>query len=314
MSDNSTTQDWEQVIIEVDSELADQVAALLEVILPQGGVVREKNYGDLFPHELDQFQGPVRLYGYYPSELSRDIQQEISNLLKRAGQSSLLKELQYSPLEDQNWATAWQKEYRPIPIGERLVIVPTWLENPYPDRIPIWMDPGMAFGSGTHPTTRICLALVEKTILKSTPKEMIDIGCGSGILTIAAVKLGVRNALGLDIDPDAIQISDNNAQANGIFKGVSFQVGSIQEIISQKNQSIPASLVIANIIAPVLQELFADGMGNLVKPGGMIILSGILQDQLSGISLCLAQNGFEVVETIEQEEWVGLIAAKGSVD
>jgi ribosomal protein L11 methyltransferase len=311
MTEKTTNQDWEQVSIEVDQQLADQLAALLEEILPLG-LVQEKVYHDLFPHELDQYQGPVRLYGYYPSENSQDILNKITTLFERSGQGSLINRLKYSPLENQNWATAWQSRYQPIPIGKSLIIVPTWLKNPDPKRIPLWMDPGMAFGSGTHPTTQISLALLEKSLLKSIPREMIDVGCGSGILTIAAVKLGVNKALGLDIDPDAIQISSANAQTNGVSDAATFRKGSIKDFLAQKERKEGAFLVVANIIAPILKNLFDEGLGNLVLPGGKMILSGILNEQLPGILLCLEQDGFELDEIIEQEGWVGLIADKGS--
>jgi ribosomal protein L11 methyltransferase len=143
---------------------------------------------------------------------------------------------------------------------------------------------------------------------------MFDIGCGSGILTIAAVKLGVKEALGMDIDPEAVHISDENARVNGISEAASFRVGSIKEILTLNSKSPAAPLVTANVIAHILEDLFTEGMGNLVLPGGKIILSGILQEQLSGIVLRLEKERFEVIDKAEQEDWVGLIAAKGTSD
>jgi ribosomal protein L11 methyltransferase len=297
---------WEQFSVEVDQRLADGLASILGEILP-GGVVMEKIYGDLFPHELDQYQGPVQLSGYYLEGLGPEMRERISSALEEAGQKELLDQVVYSPLENRNWATAWQERYRPIPIGDKLVVVPTWLENPYPERTPVWMDPGMAFGSGTHPTTQLCLSLLERSLADSAPEEMIDVGCGSGILAIAASKLGVRSVLGLDIDPEAVRVADENARTNGVSRAVSFQAGSVMDIVHQRG---PAPLTVANIIAPILLELFGEGLGELVLPGGRIILSGILQEQLPEILSRLELEGFVQIQQHQMEDWVGVIAEK----
>lgn len=311
MNKNEVEQDWEQISIEVEPQLGEQLAALLDEILP-GGVVLEKYYGDLFLHELDEYQGPVRLYGYFPAKRSQEIKKRISSILENSGHESLLQHLVYSSLANQNWAVAWQERYHPIPVGETLVIVPTWLENPYPERIPIWMDPGMAFGSGTHPTTQLSLILLEKSLTESLPREMIDLGCGSGVLSIAAVKLGVEKVLGVDIDLDAVQVSRENARTNAVSTQVEFKEGSVKDIMSLGGGVPGASLVVANIIAPILEDLFDEGLGALVFPGGKIILSGILREQVPAILSCLERAGFKPPEIQQQEEWVGLIAEKVS--
>lgn len=311
MNKNEVEQDWEQISIEVEPQLGEQLAALLDEILP-GGVVLEKYYGDLFLHELDEYQGPVRLYGYFPAKRSQEIKTRISSILENSGHESLLQHLVYSSLANQNWAVAWQERYHPIPVGETLVIVPTWLENPYPERIPVWMDPGMAFGSGTHPTTQLSLILLEKSLTESLPREMIDLGCGSGVLSIAAVKLGVEKVLGVDIDLDAVQVSCENARTNAVSTQVEFKEGSVKDIMSLGGGVPGASLVVANIIAPILEDLFDEGLGALVFPGGKIILSGILREQVPAILSCLERAGFKPPEIQQQEEWVGLIAEKVS--
>lgn len=304
-------EDWEQISVEVEPQLGEQLADLLAEVIP-GGVVLEKYYGDLFPHELDQYQGPIRLYGYFPVEESQDIKAQVSSILESSGYGSLLQQLDYSPLENRNWAVAWQERYQPIPVGDTLVVVPTWLENPFPDRIPVRMDPGMAFGSGTHPTTQLSLILLEKSLQESLPDEMVDIGCGSGVLAIAAVKLGVGKVLGVDIDPDAVQVSDENARTNAVSENAAFKEGSVREVIDLADGAPGAPLVLANIIAPILVQLFDEGLGSLVVPGGKIILSGILEEQLPMILACLMRAGFESPIIQRQEEWVGLIAVKAS--
>jgi ribosomal protein L11 methyltransferase len=305
MTDSKSEQNWEQVNLKVDQHLAEGLASLLGEILP-GGVVVEKHFGDLFPDELDGYQGPVLLSGYFPAELRGEIQEKVSSLLESVGKNDLLGQVDYSPLQTQNWATAWQERYHPIPIGEKLIIVPTWLENPSPERVPIRIDPGMAFGSGTHPTTQLCLTLLEKSVRASPPGEMLDVGCGSGILSIAGSKLGVKRVLGIDIDPEAVQVADENAQSNGVSSEVSFQAGSVKDHLGLSG----ADLVVANIIAPILVNLFEEGLGELVVPGGRIILSGILMEQLPQIHSNLQAVDFVMLEEQHLEEWVGLIACK----
>jgi len=142
---------------------------------------------------------------------------------------------------------------------------------------------------------------------------MIDIGCGSGILAIAAVKLGVDQVLGVDIDPDAVQVSYDNARTNLVSTQVVFKEGSVQEILNLEGGNAGASLVVANIITPILEDLFKEGLGALVLPGGKIILSGILKEQLATILSCLKRAGFKRPEIQEREMWIGLIAEKESI-
>lgn len=307
MTAKDSAQNWEQFSIEVETHLAEQLVALLGEVLP-GGVVQEKNYGDLFPHELESFQGPVRLYGYFPVGERSKTQKRISRILEAVG----IDQVEFLPLINQNWATAWQERYRPIPVGMNLVVVPTWLENPFPNRIPIWMDPGMAFGSGTHPTTQLCLVLLERSLGEFTPEEMIDVGCGSGILAICAAKLGVKEVLGVDIDPDAIRISSENAKGNAVLPAVSFREGSVKNVLDLDYPIGRAALVVANIIAPILIDLFGQGLDELVLPGGKIILSGILREQLPAVLDCLEDGGFKPPELEREGDWIGLIAEKPS--
>lgn len=308
-SEQDSKAEWEQISLEIEQSQAEELASLLGEIIP-GGVVLEKLYGDLFPHELDQYQGPIRLSGYYLAELSQEIRERVTSSLEGSGHEGLLSQVACTPLPNRDWATAWQERYHPIPIGDKLIIVPTWLENPTPERIPIWMAPGMAFGSGTHPTTRLSLSLLEQALGDSLPDQMIDMGCGSGILTIAAARLGVKNVLGLDLDPDAITVSENNARKNEVSSAVSFQKGSVGEILGQEGLGRGVPLLVANIIAPILLDLFADGLAELVLPGGRLILSGILVEQLPEILSSLESNGFTQPEVHHLEDWVGLIAVK----
>ena len=142
------------------------------------------------------------------------------------------------------------------------------------------------------------------------PGKMIDVGCGSGILSIGAAQLGVKEVLGVDTDPDAVRISGENAIVNDVSQVVSFREGSVKEILRVEGGFNRVPLVAANIIAPILEELFREGLGDLVKPDGFIILSGILTEQLSGIMSCLDEAGFRCLDQQQQGDWIGLLAEK----
>jgi len=306
MENHNFTKSWLMVSITVEQEEADLVANTLREIVP-GGLVLERIYGGVFPHELDKIRVPVRVFGYLPVDQKlENHRKEINNALKNLKGISSPPEPIFSPIKEQDWTTAWQKDYHPITLGSRLIVIPSWLKNPKPERIPVFMDPGMAFGSGTHPTTQLSLILIEKCLMEDDPPEMLDIGCGSGILTIAGAKLGVSSALGLDIDPDAIRVSKNNAEKNQVDDTTSFVLGSVKQII-EKEISVPQSaLVVANIIAPILISLFNDGLKDIVLPGGNLILSGILEEQLPEMLTLLADHEFSLKEQHQQGEWIGL--------
>jgi ribosomal protein L11 methyltransferase len=199
---------------------------------------------------------------------------------------------------------AWKQHYKPILIGERLVIVPAWMDSPDPDRIPIKIDPGMAFGTGTHPTTQLCLELMEREFVSSHPSTVIDVGCGSGILSIAAIKLGAEKALGVDIDAGSVKNSRENADANGVGDEFILGVGSVAEIRNGQFEFDKAPLVIANILAPVIVRLFDAGLADLMEDHGAIILSGILQEQEERVVEAGQAKGLRLKERRQINDWV----------
>ncbi|NQS91523.1 MAG: 50S ribosomal protein L11 methyltransferase [Chloroflexi bacterium] len=312
MTEQNLDLHWEEVSILISEDLAEPVINALTGIVP-GGLVVERIYGDVFPYELDQITVPVRVYGYYPADIHlEEVREKITHNLKPLREKNSFPDPVYSSMEQQNWATAWQVRYLPIPLGEKLVVVPSWLKNPHPERIPIWMDPGMAFGSGTHTTTQLSLILLEECLVDESHSELLDIGCGSGILTIAGAKLGIKRAIGIDIDPDAIQVSRANAVKNEVDNCTSFQQGSVTDLLIEPGGKTSMSLVVANIIAPILTHLFNEGLGDLVNEDGKLILSGILEEQLPGIINCLHQNGFQILSQSQEGEWVAVVGEKRS--
>jgi ribosomal protein L11 methyltransferase len=187
------------------------------------------------------------------------------------------------------------------------------MENPSPERIPIRIDPGMAFGTGTHPTTQLCLEMLEEIIDASAQQsdmQMIDLGCGSGILAVAALKLGAAHALGVDIDQEALQSARKNAQANNVAEQLEFGLGSLNEILQGTYSIHQADLVLANILAPVVVRLLDEGLEKLLISGGEIVLSGILDEQVDEVAEAVTRNGLRLIDRRQIDDWVALHVAR----
>lgn len=200
-------------------------------------------------------------------------------------------------LEDKDWIRAWMDQFEPMKFGDRLWIVPSWCEPPQPDDINLMLDPGMAFGTGTHPTTSLCLTWLDQN--KVSGLDVIDYGCGSGILALAAQKLGAASVKGTDIDPQAIIASEQNAERN--HEQIPFH-------LVKDFQSEPVDLLVANILAGPLKEL-APEFDRLLKTGGTLVLSGLLANQSTGLIEHYKQHGIELTHFETLDEW-GLLAGK----
>ena len=314
---------WLEVSLIVDGELAEAVADVLARFAPNGVMTEQgvKFLGDEDPGTPTE---PIVVRAYL--EMDEDIEetrQKLEESLFYLGMIQPLPSPVYRQIADQNWMEAWKQHYKPIPIGRRLIILPVWLDSPEPERVPIKIDPGMAFGTGTHPTTQLCLSLIEKAIMghgewrvgsaspiNHDPLTMIDIGCGSGILSIAALKLGATNALGVDVDIESVKNSRENADKNGIGEEFIIGQGSVTEVLEGKFPLVQAPLVVANILAPIIIRLFSDGLADLVEPGGMVILSGIMQGQEQSVLDAAQAQGLVLSEREEMGDWVALALPK----
>ncbi|MBV4367010.1 50S ribosomal protein L11 methyltransferase [Erwinia sp. BNK-24-b] len=196
-------------------------------------------------------------------------------------------------IEDKDWEREWMENFHPMRFGQRLWICPSWRDVPDPHAVNVMLDPGLAFGTGTHPTTAMCLSWLDGLDLAG--KTVIDFGCGSGILAIAALKLGAAKAIGIDIDPQAIQASRDNAERNGVSERLSLYLPHEQP------DNLSADVVVANILAGPLREL-APLISVLPISGGHLGLSGVLASQASGV--CEAyEDKFTLDPVAEKEEW-----------
>lgn len=314
MSDNHS---WLEVSLIVDGELAEAVAEVLSRYASNGVVIESTAVSAQADDSEGHAVGPLRVCAYLPVDPQlEDTRRQIEEGLWYLGRIRPLPAPAYRTVQEQDWSLAWKAHYRPIPVGRRLAIVPAWLETPYPERIAIRMDPGMAFGTGTHPTTQLCLEMIEATLDEADPVSsvtLIDVGCGSGILAVAALKLGASHALGVDIDPQSVRASQENAVLNGVSDRLQVGLGSVAEVLAGGFSLRQAPLVVANILAPVIVRLLdEDGLGNLVHPGGKLVLSGILDEQAGEVMAALDRHRFEAIERQQEGDWVALAARQAA--
>ena len=234
----------------------------------------------------------ARITGLFTSDCST---QQVDWLLQQT--LDPLPTTRWEQLEDKDWEREWMSNYQPIQCAKSLWICPSWQSPPDPSATNILLDPGLAFGTGTHPTTFLCMQWLASQEL--TQKQVIDYGCGSGILGITALKLGAKEAIGIDIDPQALIATENNVKNNGLY-AKQFTAHLPEKVPSIKTVDI----VIANILAGPLVEL-ADELLALLKPGGKICLSGVLASQESAVKAAY-QHQIIFEPTSQKEEWIQL--------
>lgn len=312
---------WLEVSLTVDGELAESVADVLARFAPNGVMTEQ---GVKFSGDEDEgtATGPITVRAYLEADDQlEEKKQKLEESLYYLGMIQPVPAPVYKQIADQNWMEAWKQHYKPILIGQRLLILPAWMESPEPKRVPIKIDPGMAFGTGTHPTTQLCLELMENAILGIRESEngsrilnaeyrVIDVGCGSGILSIAALKLGATRVLGVDIDIESVKNSRENAVTNEVGEELILGQGSVTEVLEGRFPFKRAPLVVANILAPVIIRLFDAGLAELIEPNGGIILSGILAHQEGSVIKAAQVRGLRMNDERRMGDWVALSLIK----
>ncbi|AFI88385.1 50S ribosomal protein L11 methyltransferase [Pectobacterium parmentieri] len=283
---------WIQLKINTSGKVAEQLG---DTMIESGAV--SVTFQDT--HDTPVFEplpGETRLWGDTDAIALYDAEIDMNAVIAMLEQDPLLGvgfKHKIEQLEDKDWEREWMDNFHPMQFGKRLWICPSWREIPDPSAVNVMLDPGLAFGTGTHPTTSLCLQWLDGLDLEG--KTIIDFGCGSGILAIAALKLGAARAIGIDIDPQAIQASRDNAQRNGVSERL--------ELYLPKDQpaDLSADVVVANILAGPLREL-APLISDLPKAGGHLGLSGVLSTQADGVAEAYADK-FTLDPVAEREEW-----------
>ncbi len=290
---------WIQLKLNATSENAETIGDLLTDTGAQAVTFLDAKDTPIF----EPLPGETRLWGNTDVVGMYDAATDMSPIVDALKLHPLFgKDLVYKveQLEDKDWEREWMDNFHPMQFGTRLWICPSWRDVPEPDAVNVMLDPGLAFGTGTHPTTSLCLEWLDGQQLEG--KTIVDFGCGSGILAIAALKLGAAKVIGIDIDPQAILASRTNAERNGVSDKLELYLPKDQP------EGILADLVVANILAGPLREL-SEPIQSLVKPQGLLALSGILEQQAQEL-LGVYGQWFQMDPAATKEEWARLSGKK----
>jgi len=299
------TPEWLELSVSVDHEAVEPVTELFAKYGYNEGVVIEEPFtqepdGDNLAVDLSR---PVTVRTFVSAvDVPDSTVQEIRTALWHLGRMRSVGELSIEQRREEDWANAWKEHYRPVRVGRKVVVRPPWQEyQPAEGEVVIELDPGMAFGTGTHPSTRLCLLGLEDEI--KAGDLVFDVGTGSGILAIAAAKLGAKRVDAVDVEPVAVRSARENATRNGVGNVLQIEEGS-----AGPDQPFTGEydLVLANIIARVLIEV-VDGVAASVKPGGTLVLAGIIERREPATRAAYEDLGFVIERRAQIEDWVSLI-------
>ncbi len=309
---------WSEVSVHTTQEAVEAVSNILHEAGASGVVIEDPeillrewdvSYGEIYQLSPSDYpQEGVIVKAYLPmnahiAETVEEIKQKVL-LLETFDIPIGRAEISLAEVHEEEWATAWKKYYKPVQISERITITPTWEEYVPSNKneLVIELDPGMAFGTGTHPTTVLCIRALEKYL---NPRDrVIDVGCGSGILSIAAAKLGASSVLAMDLDEIAVKSTFLNSELNLVEDKISIKQNNLLEGINQ-----PVEMIVSNILAEIIVR-FTDDAFALLPRDGLFITSGIISQKQEDVKDALRRSGFEIIEVQELDDWVSIVAKK----
>jgi len=302
--------EWSQIKVTVKLPLLDEVVAVMNMISnylqieDYSDIDLKTCYGDLIDEKILNADKTIASVSVYlPAD--GGVADTVSFLRDRFNTLSIDASIEISGVNEEDWANSWKAYYKPIRIGERIVIVPAWEHyDAKEDDIIVRMDPGMAFGTGTHETTRLVIGLLEKYVKKDM--SVLDVGCGSGILAICASKLGAKECRAYDIDPVAVKVARENIKDSGLTN-VSCDVSDLLKQIDR--DAAPYNIICANIVADIIIRMTPD-VGGLMDENSVILASGIIVERSDDVVECFEKNGFMIVERTEENGWCALAVMK----
>ncbi|MEW9675813.1 50S ribosomal protein L11 methyltransferase [Lentibacillus sp. L22] len=309
---------WSEICVHTTNEAIEPISNILHENGASGVViedpldlvkVKENEFGEIYELNPDEYpEEGVYIKAYLPvnsfiGDTVDEIKQAINNLLIYdidLGRNQVT----LSEVKEEEWATAWKKYYKPVKISKRITITPTWedYQAVSSDELIIELDPGMAFGTGTHPTTVLSMQALEQYI--SNGDLVIDVGCGSGVLSIASVKLGANQVFAYDLDEVAVKSTKMNAKLNKLDSQIETKQNNLLDHVNKQ-----ADVIVSNILAEIIVRFIPDAWRNL-KEGGLFITSGIIQPKKQMVKDQLIDNGFTILEINEMEDWVLIVAKK----
>lgn len=278
---------------------------------------RDTSFGQWYDKPLNDIRPGYAIFKAYFSEGTEmgTIAKELRELLiglPEYGYDAGEFTIEHGDVHEDDWADAWKQYFKPLAVTDKLTIKPTWEDYEAKEsELIIELDPGMAFGTGTHPTTVLCLRTLEETIRGG--EQVIDVGTGSGVLAIGAIKLGAERVLALDLDPIAVSSATDNIALNGLEQFIDVRESDLLGVLHAENDissvKPPVDLVVANILAEIIL-LFIDDVWNVLKPGGIYIASGIYKNKEQVVADGLQTAGFEMIQIARQEDWIAFVARK----
>ena len=303
---------WTQIRVTCKTEHIDEVAAVL-TMLDTGVMIEDYSdvltslrtvYGELIDEKILRADKTIASASIYVSD-KKTAEEDVDFISSRLASLGIKAEIATAELEEEDWSTAWRKFYKPTKIGKHIVIVPSWEKYEKQDGdIIIDMDPGMAFGTGTHETTRLCATLLEENV--KSGDYMLDVGAGSGILAICAYRLGADYCAACDIDPVAVKTEKENAKRNGcdIDSFVSDLLASVKIKDGRKYD-----IVTANIVADIIIRMSSD-IGDYIRDGGLLVVSGIIDEREAEVRSALEKNGFDCEKSLHDKGWCAMLCRK----
>ncbi len=290
---------WHQLSVVTDEQTAPELSDFFSELGAVSVTYSDAEDESVYEPAIDQIQiwSNTRVTALFELDADPDV---VQTLVENQFIGQPLQQWLVEVIQDQAWERAWMEHFHPMQFAGKLWVCPTGQEVHESGQVCMTLDQGLAFGTGTHPTTALCLEWLASHDLQN--KILIDYGCGSGILAVAAVLLGAEHAHGIDIDPQALTATEYNAEKNQVLPRISYY---LPEQFSLAN----ADMVVANILAKPLIEL-SEKIASLVKPGGDLVLSGILNEQAESVAAAYRALGFQVAEPVSQEDWCRLDAKK----
>lgn len=318
---------WHEITIHTTEEAVEMISNFLHeagaggVSIEESGSLnkpRDTSYGQWYDRPLNDIpEGQATIKGYFAEEVEMDgIRAQIEPRVEELRTFDIDPgEVRYElkTVNEDDWANAWKQYFKPLRVSDRLTIKPTWeaYEPASEDEKIIELDPGMAFGTGTHPTTSLCLRALESVIKGG--EEVIDVGTGSGILAIGAVQLGAKHVLALDLDPVAVSSARENTHLNRLEDRITIKESDLLSVLNASDPTLgiqlPVKLVVANILAEIIL-LFIDDVYKALEPGGIYIASGIWKNKEEVVENALKAAGFDIAETCRDEDWLAFVARK----
>ena len=309
--DWGTQSEWTQIKVTVDLDRLDETVAVMNMVSnylqieDYSDIDLKTCYGDLIDEAILNADKTIASVSVYVP-VDNGVADTLSFLRERFGALNPNAKITVSGVNEEDWANSWKAYYKPIKIGDRIVIVPAWEKyTAQPDEIVVRMDPGMAFGTGTHETTRLVIKLLEKYIKGG--ERVADVGCGSGILAICAAKLGATECKAYDIDPVAVKVANENIKDSGLTNVVTCEVSDLLRQVDVTGGAY--NVICANIVADIIIRMMPD-VGALMDENSVILASGIIVERSEDVISGFKAHGFKIIERIDENGWCALAVQK----